>query len=81
MSKSHKTSFAQGFKDFSNSITALINALLLVPIYVIGVGITAITAKLVRKHFLERDITPEKETYWVDLNLKKEKLENYYRQF
>jgi len=70
-----------GTKNFGENISVLINSILLVIVYIIGVGITFIFAKLSRKHFLDTKISKKRETYWSDLNLKKKPIEEYYRQF
>lgn len=72
--------FRVGMKDFSHGIALIINSFLLAIVYFIGVGFTAIFAKLFRKHFLDMKLS-KKETYWSDLNLKKKSMEEYYRQF
>ena len=64
-----------GMHVFGKTIALIVNTLLLCIVYVLGVGITALIAKLMKKHFLQ------KESGWSELNLKKEPLENYYRQF
>lgn len=70
----------EGFKEFSSNISIIINTILLSIVYLIGVGITSIFAKLIGKHFL--DIKHKNvDSYWSDLNLSKEPIENYYRQF
>jgi hypothetical protein len=69
----------KGMKDFGHNLATIINTVLLFIVYIIGVGITAIIAKLAGKHFL--DIKGEKPSYWSDLNLKKKPIEEYYRQF
>ena len=73
--------FSKGFKDFGYNITVIINTILLFITYILGVGITSIIAKLVGKHFLETKISSKTKTYWSNLNLKKKKIDNYYRQF
>ncbi len=72
--------FKKGSKDFSYNITIIVNSILLSVVYLMGVGLTSLFAKLFNKHFLEIKST-KKDTYWSDLNLKKESFENYYRQF
>ena len=72
--------FGEGFKEFSNLIVLAVNAVLLSIVYFIGVGLTSIFAKIVGKSFLDIKKT-KKETYWEDLNLKKEPIDKYYRQF
>lgn len=73
--------FKKGVKNFGHSISIIINSVLLSLVYLIGVGITSIFAKLFGKHFLDTKISKKKETYWSDLNLKKRPIEKYYRQF
>ena len=72
--------YLQGIKDFSHTISNAVNVLLLLPVYFLGVGLTAIIAKIKGKHFLDRKLTLEK-SYWLDLHLKKKSLETYFRQF
>lgn len=67
-------------KEFGYTIAIIINSILLSIVYIIGVGLTSIIAKLVRKNFLEKKFS-DKETYWENLNLGKNKMEAYYRQF
>ena len=73
--------FRKGFRDFGHTISAIINSILLLIVYLIGAGLTSLFAKLAGKHFLQRKINKAKETYWSDLNLKKKPIEEYYRQF
>ena len=71
----------RGFTGFGDLISTLVNATLLLLVYLLGVGITSVIAKLVRKHFLEMETNPNLESYWVDLNLEEDKVDNFYRQF
>ena len=71
--------FQKGVKGFSDNISTIINFVLLSMVYLIGVGLTSITAKIFGKHFLN---TKKKEdSYWHNLNLKKKQIEGYYKQF
>lgn len=72
--------FRTGMQDFGYNITVIINSFLLSVVYLTGVGLTSIVAKISGKHFLEIKKS-EKESYWSDLNLKKKQMEEYYRQF
>jgi len=74
------TGFKDGFKDFAQLITKIVNSILLTIVYFVGVGPTSIVAKIVKKDFLDID-KRRKNTYWTDLNLRKKKLDEYYRQF
>ena len=71
----------EGFHDFGNGITKIINFILLFLVYFIGVALTSIIAKLFKKHFLNLNKETSKKSYWKDYNLKKEPIDNYYRQF
>ena len=72
--------FQKGIKDFSHHISVIVNSVLLSLVYIIGVGITFIFSKLSKKHFLNTKFE-KKKSYWNDLNLKKESIEEYYKQF
>jgi len=71
--------FQKGVESFGDNISTVINFILLSIVYLIGVGLTSITAKIFGKHFL--DMKKKKNSYWVDLNLKKKSIDKYYRQF
>ena len=71
--------FKKGMADFGYNIALIINTVLLTIVYLLGVGLTSIFAKALRKHFLEMKLS--NDSYWSDLNLKKKSMEGYYRQF
>ena len=71
--------FLKGFKNFGQNVTNVVNFILLVPVYFIGVGLTSIIAKLLRKKFL--DLNLKGKTYWKEEKSKKQPIEKYYRQF
>lgn len=77
--KSFLKGFGKGMGNFGENISLIINVILLTFVYLIGVGLTSIVAKIFRKHFLETKLS--KESYWSDLNLKKKPTKDYYRQF
>ncbi|MBL7116651.1 MAG: hypothetical protein ISS25_02380 [Nanoarchaeota archaeon] len=72
--------FKNFLMKFSEFITSIINFIILVPVFFIGVGLTSLFSKIVGKHFLNLRIK-EKESYWLDKNLTTQKLEKYYRMF
>ena len=80
MIKQFVKGFKKGMGNFGMNITLIINTILLSFVYLIGVGLTSIIAKIFGKHFLETKLS-KKSTYWSNLNLKKKKFEEYYRQF
>ncbi len=69
----------EGMSLFGQNIALIVNTFLLFMVYLVGVGMTSLIAKLVGKHFL--DMKKKKDTYWKDFNLKKKPIEEYYRQF
>lgn len=71
--------FIAGQKSFGETIAVIINSVLLSLVYIFGVGLTSIIAKLLGKSFL--DLKKEKVSYWRELNLGKEDIKNYYKQF
>ncbi len=73
--------FKQGQKSFGETIATLINSILLSLVYFIGVGGTSIIAKIFDKRFLDLKIDRDSQTYWEELNLDKEELEESYKQF
>ena len=67
---------------FGQNIAIIINTIMLFIVYLVGVGITSIIAKIVGKHFMGMRLKKGKDgTYWKDLNLKKKEMDEYYRQF
>ena len=73
--------FKKGMKEFGHCISIIINTVLLSIVYIIGVGITSIIAKLAGKQFLELKLNKKAKTYWNNLNIKKRPIDEYYRQF
>ena len=73
--------FKKGFLNFGHNIGLIVNAILLSFVYIVGVGLTAIAARLVGKKFFETKLEKDSETYWNELNIKKRETEKYYKQF
>jgi cytochrome c biogenesis protein CcdA len=73
--------FKEGMISFGKDISTIVNTLLLLIIYILGVGITSSVALVVGKKFLETDLSKDKNSYWTNLDLKKKKLDEYYSQF
>jgi hypothetical protein len=72
--------FKHGFEGFGQNIGIIINTVLLLLVYFVSVGFTFALAKLLRKKFLDTELKND-DTYWVDLNLEIESIEDFYRQF
>jgi hypothetical protein len=79
MAKTFFSGCRHGMHLFGQNIAIIINTMLLVVVYAIGVGLTSIVAKISGKHFLE--MKRHECTYWKDLNLKKKELNEYHKQF
>lgn len=73
--------FKEGQKQFGETIAIIINSILLSLVYFIGIGLTSIISKILRKNFLDMGINKTGSTYWQKLNLSKKPKEEYYRQF
>jgi len=71
---------AKGMQRFGHSISMVVNTFLLSVVYVLGVGVTSVVAKIVGKKFLDGSSSQEK-TYWTTLNATKERIDHYFRQF
>jgi len=71
----------EGQKSFGEDIAEIINLILLGIVYLIGVGLTFIIARIFGKHFLELKIDKNRKSYWGDLKIGNLKKEEYYRQF
>lgn len=71
----------QGFTLFGEIITTAVNFLLLSIVFIIGVGVTSVISKVIRKRFLQIKFDKDQKTYWQTLDLDKKPIKEYYRQF
>jgi hypothetical protein len=81
MNKDFLKGFKKGTHAFGDTIAVIVNSALLAMVYLIGVGLTALGCKLFKKQFLDLKPDPKAKSYWSELNLKKRKIEEHYRQF
>ena len=65
-------------QDFGHLMGNIVNFILLLPVYFLGVGITSIIAKLLGKHFLS---TKKGNSTWTKHLVKTQKIDEYYRMF
>lgn len=70
--------FRDGFRVFSGSVAYAVNILVLIVVYFVGIGVTAVFSRIFRKRFLP---IGKKGNYWVKRNLGKQKLDYYKRTF
>jgi hypothetical protein len=71
----------KGMKLFGECVSTLVNSILLSVAYLLGVGIPSLLARAFGKRFLDRTVERHAKTYWRKLDLHKEPIEEYYRQF
>ena len=71
----------EGFTDLGRYVNNIVNTVLLLFVYFIGVGFSWILAKLSKKKVLEIVQDKTSKTYWKDYGLGKQKKNDYYRQF
>lgn len=69
----------EGIELFGACIVSVVNSSLLSIVYLLGLGPTAIVARILGKRFL--DSGKKRGSYWGHLSLKKKKTEDHYRQF
>ena len=74
-------SFRKGMELFGSCINTFINSVLLLIVYILGIGLTSIISKITGKKFLDTKLDKNAKSYWVDLNLSTQKINEYYRQF
>ena len=73
--------FLGGVEGFGRNIIAFVNFILLLVVYVFGVGITSFVAKFIfGKKFLEKKPLGNQRTYWSEMSFDHEE-DSYYRQF
>jgi len=72
--------FKEGMKMFGNTLSTLANTLLLTIVYIFGIGLTSIYAKIRGKSFLRLN-RESSDSYWEDLHLGKKPLSSYYKQY
>ncbi len=81
MEKIYFASVKDGMMFFGERTSAVVNAVLLTGVYILGVGSMSLLAKIIGKKFLELDTDVTRESYWVKKIEPPEKLQRYFRQF
>lgn len=72
--------FKDGFRSFPYTVTNIINFVLLLVVYIFGIGIVAIISKLFGKHYLDLKKTQNRSN-WKEHKVTKQPLEDYCRTF
>jgi len=73
--------FNEGMQLFGKKVSIFINTTLLIFVYVFGIGLSSIIAKVFNKHFLKLSIGTKKTSYWEDSNMTKEELREFLKQY
>jgi large-conductance mechanosensitive channel len=71
--------FHEGFKSFGLVISTIVNFLLLMIVYFVGVGLTSVFGKAFKKEFL--DMKKRNKTYWEPRKSKKLTIKEIKRMF
>ncbi len=69
------------FKSFGEKIASVVNFILLIPVYFIGIGVTKICAHFSGASIMIVNQAKEKKSYWMEYNCKTETKEKYKRMF
>ena len=70
--------FARGMRIFGELIALLVNSVLLLFVYILGVGMSSIFSALAKKKLLDTDA--KNKTYWENFEEKTD-IDSCYRQF
>lgn len=71
--------FYDGFKSFGLIVSTVVNFILLMIVYFIGVGLTSIIGKASKKEFLR--LKKGKKTYWEKRESVKHSIEEFKKMF
>ncbi len=72
--------FKHGFRQFGIHISEVINFVILLIVYIFGVGFTSIAARLFKKRFIDTG-KEKKDSYWVKNKLATRPYKDYLRRF
>jgi len=75
------TGIKEGFELYGEVIILVINSILLSFVYIFGIGVTSIIAKLSGKRFLDLRTDKELKSYWKASDTSNKELNDYYKQF
>ncbi len=78
--KKAKSAWAM-FKAFGEKVASVVNFILLIPVYFIGVGLTKVFAKIAGAEILSITQDKERKSYWKEYSCKTEENERYKRMF
>ena len=70
-----------GLGKFGSIVSSIINLIFLFIVFVLGIGVVSLIAKLVGKKFLTIKMDKKLNTYWQDTIMTKRKKEDYLKPF
>jgi hypothetical protein len=73
------TGFREGFTAFGHRVNSVVTVIVLVPVYFVGIGLTAVLGRVTRKKFLV--LKPEGSSYWLKVEEKEDNIDNCRRSF
>lgn len=68
-------------KKIGKKVEGMVAVALLTIVYAVGIGVSAITAKCARRHFLKLGPEKEKKTYWIVRERTETILEDFQKGF
>ena len=71
--------FYAGFREYGHDVASIVNFILLLLVYIVGVGPVSIIAKIFKKHFLDLKFK-HSNSKWV-ARKPVESIDEHYRQF
>lgn len=71
----------EGLGQFGKVVSSFINLILLFIVFLFGIGLVSIFAKIFGQKFLEMKRPKNISTYWQDSVMSKRKKEDFYRPF
>jgi len=75
------TGFCRGMRDFTATLSAVFNTILLTLVYFLAVGPVSIIAKLTGKKFLHAQMEEKEDSYWQDIKIRAESEDDNYKQY
>lgn len=73
--------FHKGQALFGETISTVVNSLLLSLVYFLGIGLTSIFAKFANRRFLDKETDLLKESYWEEFHFMKIEEGEHFRQY
>ena len=73
--------FKEGFRKFGHLIANTINFVLLLIVFIFGIGLVSVLSKIFRKKYLEMKPKNKLKSYWTKVNIGTKNKEDYLKPF